>query len=91
MIFGSDTQKGVFRRGAYMPPPMPAVRFKWPMLNRVNKNRLNNKIGSLRQSANNKQLDFIIISEAGLENRKEPQIKNFTAFRVDRKKSEGNR
>ena len=49
----------------------------------VNSHTLKNKIESLRDVVCRRDLDF---SEAGLEKRKEPKLKGYTAFRADHEK-----
>ena len=41
------------------------------------------KINTVRDIAYNRDLDFIMISEAGLGKRKEPELRGYTAFRAD--------
>ena len=46
----------------------------------VNSHTLTNKIESLRDIAYRRDLDFIMVSEAGLEKRKEPELRGYTAY-----------
>ena len=49
----------------------------------VNANQLSGKFETVQDMAQRRNLDFIMISEAGLGKRKEPELSGYTAFRAD--------
>ena len=51
----------------------------------VNADKLSNKLDSVQDIVQRRDLDFIMISEAGLGKKKSPVLKGYTSFRADHK------